>query len=370
MNKALEQPEVPFFWPAGLAVGAIGASAAAAKRNLAFLKEVAKTQIERPRPQWATKHALALELHTLRLLDFSRPAAAETATLILPPYAGHSSTIADFHKGQSLIETLQDNGIGRLFSIDWKSATPQMKDYDIDHYLAELNVVVDDLGGAVKLVGLCQGGWLAAMYAARYPAKVRALLVGGSPIDTAGGDGMLEQSVKILPMSFYETLVRIGGGLLKGAFMLRGFKNMHPDQQYFKKFADLYENIDDPEYVHRFEDFERWYESTVDLPGRWYLQVIHELFKENRFYRGEFVGLGRKLSLRAIVCPVYLLAGEADDITPPEQVFNAAKHLGTDKASIVKTLVAGGHIGLFMSHRTLREQWPRIAQWLSAAAAA
>jgi poly(3-hydroxyalkanoate) synthetase len=170
-------------------------------------------------------------------------------------------------------------------------------------------------------------------------------------------------------MAFYEQLVRIGGGLLKGAFMLRGFKNMHPDQHYFAKFAELYENIDNPDYVHRFEDFERWYQSTVDLPGRWYLQVIRELFKDNRFYRGEFVGLGRTLSLGAIVCPVYLLAGEKDDITPPEQVFNTAAKLGTDPASVVQSLVPGGHIGLFMSRRTLREQWPGVARWLASAPA-
>jgi hypothetical protein len=43
--------------------------------------------------------------------------------------------------------------------MDWKSATPGMKDYDIDTYLAEINVVVDDLRTPVYLVGLCQGGW-------------------------------------------------------------------------------------------------------------------------------------------------------------------------------------------------------------------
>ena len=47
-----------------------------------------------------------------------------------------------------------------------------MKDYDIDNYLAEINVCVDDLGGRVNLVGLCQGGWMSAMYAARFPDKV------------------------------------------------------------------------------------------------------------------------------------------------------------------------------------------------------
>ncbi|MFD2837258.1 hypothetical protein ACFS3C_13800 [Azotobacter vinelandii] len=88
--------------------------------------------------------------------------------------------------------------------------------------------------------------------------------------------------------------------------------------------------------------------NPIDLPGRWYLQVIGQLFKENRLARGEFAGLGRRLDLRDITCPLYLLAGEGDDITSPEQVFNAANLVGTPQERIVRQLVPGGHIGLFM----------------------
>jgi len=30
----------------------------------------------------------------------------------------------------------------------------------------------------------------------------------------------------------------------------------------------------------------------------------------------------------------------------------------------VKTLAPGGHIGLFMGTKTLRECWPKIAAWI------
>jgi poly(3-hydroxyalkanoate) synthetase len=64
--------------------------------------------------------------------------------------------------------------------------------------------------------------------------------------------------------------------------------------------------------------------------------VITQLFKENWLAKGEFVGLGRKLSLRNITCPACLLAGAADDITTPEQILNAAKYLGTPTDRIVQ----------------------------------
>jgi poly(3-hydroxybutyrate) depolymerase len=140
---------------------------------------------------------------------------------------------------------------------------------------------------------------------------------------------------------------------------------MHPAKQYFEKFLELYERIDDPSYVGRFEHFERWYEYTSDLPGSWYLQVIQQIFKENRFAQGSFVGLGHRLNLRDIVCPVYLLAGASDDITPAEQVFGAEPLLGTPPSQIHKETAQGGHIGLFMGHQVLRENWTRIARWLA-----
>ncbi len=66
-----------------------------------------------------------------------------------------------------------------------------------------------------------------------------------------------------------------------------------------------------------------------------------------------------------MTCPVYLLAGESDDITPKEQVFDAVKYLGTPKEAIQKALVPGGHIGLFMGRRTLADNWPVIARWIA-----
>ena len=55
----------------------------------------------------------------------------------------------------------------------------------IDLQFAALNVVVDELGPPVDLIGLCQGGWLSLRYAARFPNKVRRLVLVGAPIDMA-----------------------------------------------------------------------------------------------------------------------------------------------------------------------------------------
>lgn len=333
--------------------------------NLKFVVE-AQTVNAPPLPEWATPNQIRLDLDTMRLREFDPGTSAgqRVPVLVDAPYAGHASTIADHAPGQSLVQVLRAGGLERVCATDWKSATPEMKGYDIDKYLAELNAAVDDLGGVVHLVGLCQGGWMSAMLAARFPHKVASLVLAGSPIDTDAGHGPIRQMAHRLPMSFYEKLVAAGGGRMLGQAMLAGWKDMHPQKQYVDKYLDLYAHIEDQAWVERSERFERWYENPIDLPGRYYLQAVEGLFKGNRLAKGEFVALGRRLDLKAITVPAYLLAGAADDITTREQVFAAESLIGTAADRIEKMLVPGGHIGLFMGRKTLADAWPAIARWI------
>lgn len=354
---------VPAFWPMAMAASMMEEGVELYAKNLKFVEEEIRIH-EHLRPKLATPNKVRLDLRTMVLRDYGKPGGIPT--LVDAPHAGHTAMIADYHKGQSLIETLLANGVGHVGLTDWKTATDDMKDLEIDNYLAEVVIAIDDLGGRVNLVGLCQGGWAAAMVAARFPDKVNSLVLAGAPIDTDAGNLPVKTMAHESPVSFYEELVALGGGLMRGKYMLQGWKNMHPEQHYIEDHVDLYEHIDDPAYLAKRETFESWYENPIDLPGRWYLQVITRLFKENQLAKGEFVLLGRKINLHDIACPAYLLAGANDDITAPEQVLGAARYLGTPQDRIMQKTVPGGHIGLFMGARTLKEHWPQIARWIAA----
>ncbi len=168
-HPARTENSVPLFWPLEFAAAVARGEINLFGRGLDTLAEAEKLSYGLE-PKFATRNTVVIELHTMRLRDFSHNAKpGEVPTLIDAPYAGHTAVIADFHSEQSLVETLLSNGLSRVLVTDWKSATDAMKDYDIDNYLAEINVAVDELGGRVNLVGLCQGGWMSTMYAARYP---------------------------------------------------------------------------------------------------------------------------------------------------------------------------------------------------------
>jgi poly(3-hydroxybutyrate) depolymerase len=40
--------------------------------------------------------------------------------------------------------------------------------------------------------------------------------------------------------------------------------------------------------------------------------------------------------------------------------------VGTPREAIEKAMAPGGHIGLFMSSRTLQTNWPQVGKWMLA----
>ena len=143
----------------------------------------------------------------------------------------------------------------------WKSATAEMRDYGIDAYLSDLNVAIDDLGGRASLVGLCQGGWLAAAYAARFPGKVARLVLAGAPIDPYAAELRITQALAAVPPAAVESLVAMTGGRISGALSLALWSQRMEDE--YSAEAAL-QCAGDSALNQRFD---AWNARTVDLPA-------------------------------------------------------------------------------------------------------
>ena len=307
---------------------------------------------------------VVLQLPSMRLREFSRATTSQPPVLVCAPYALHGALIADFAPGHSLVEALQKDGVNRIYVPDWCTATPDMRYLSIDNYLADLNVAIDEIGAPVDLVGLCQGGWLSLVYAARFPGKVRRLVLAGAPVDIST-PSELSKMVAALPHPAFEQMVHQGGGIVSGEHMLR-FWNI-PFSQTDVEAAlqrDLGDGSDEARML--LDRFERWDRATLDLPGTYYLEVTDQVFRQNLIARGGFVALGRKIDLAEVRVPVFLLAGEDDIVVPRDQAFATARLLGTPPAWLKRACEPCGHLSLFMGRNALSHSWRRIARWLQA----
>jgi poly(3-hydroxybutyrate) depolymerase len=338
------------------------------------------TMLARRRPTWASPHRIVREWPLARLRDFSptepddvvTPAGAAAAVpdsavpvLVLPPQAGHDSCIVDYAPGQSQVATALRAGCRQVFSMDWVGATAATKDCGIDDYLTLLREAVTDLGGRVHLVGDCQGGWLAVIYAAVHPETVASLTIAGAPVDYHSGEPLIHDWLQVVSpggdMSFYRAAVAANGGVLPGDFLLTGFKMIQPEAEVERRLG-LLAHLDEPAYVARFEQFDTWFEHTQPIPGAFYLWIVEHLFMNNELVHGDLVvgapdGGTQRVDLGRIDCPLFLLAGSGDHITPPAQVFALADFASTPADQVTRLTTGGGHLGLFMGHDALDNYW-------------
>ena len=319
-----------------------------------------RTVSDRREPTWSLPNTVVASSPITRLRDFSPPgAAAAVPTLILPPQAGHHSCIVDYSERQSQVAVALEAGCDRLFVVEWLEATAETAGSSIVEYVDSVRDAIAHIGAPVHLIGDCQGGWLAAIVAALDPDSVASLTIGAAPIDFHAGEGPLLDSIALaagLQGAPYRALVKAGGGVLRGEVMVAGFIGLAPEEEG-RKQLDLLLSIHDAEYVRRYADFEDWFKHTQDIAGAFYLWIVEHLFEGNELAHGNLQVGERTVDLRQIRCPVTVLAGSRDHITPPEQAFALAGLVGTPPDQVHCELVDGGHLGLFMGRAALRDHW-------------
>ncbi|MGE5636225.1 MAG: alpha/beta fold hydrolase [Nocardioidaceae bacterium] len=319
---------------------------------------------ERRRPRWAHPNRVVLETPVARLRDFSdRGARGVVPTLVVPPQAGHDSCIVDYSPRQSQLQVLKAAGLRRLWSLDWVGAGRKTRDASIEDYLEAIDRSVERIGaGRLNLVGDCQGGWLATVWAALHPERINTLTIAGAPIDFHAGEPVIHDYVEALTpidLAFYRAMVALGGGVMKGDWMVGGFITIRPESEIEKQIG-LLANLDDDQHVERYRTFEDWFKYAQDIPGAFYLWIVEHLFLHNRLARGTLEIGGQHVDLGRIDAPVLLLAGAKDHITPADQVYALAEHVSTPKRRVRTRMTSGGHLGLFMGGEALREHWPPL----------
>jgi poly(3-hydroxyalkanoate) synthetase len=317
-------------------------------------------------PTWSTPNRIVSSSEIMALRDFSEGDTTDVVpSLILPPQAGHHSCIVDYSPAQSQVLTARAAGLTSLYVLEWLGATEATKDTSIGDYLETVREAIEHIGRPVNLIGDCQGGWLATLYAALHPGDVATLTIGGAPIDFHAGGGAIAQAVKASGMEPYRLAVELGGGLLRGELLLGGFIAMQP-QTEVSKHLELMLHLDDDDFVKRYSEFQDWFSFTQDLPGPMYLWAVEHLFLGNELVAGTLEIDGRPVRLGSITCPVNLLGGVEDHITPPDQVFALADHVGTPPDEVKQLLTKGGHLGLFMGRAALTNAWLPLLRGVAA----
>ena len=287
-------------------------------------------------------------------------------TLVLPPQAGHDSCIVDYSpRAEPDAHDRRVRADGARTRSTGSPPRARPRDASIEDYLDVVDRAVEHCGGRVNLIGDCQGGWLATIYAALRPERVNTLTIAGAPIDFHAGEPVIHEVLRWLAPGRRSALLRgagrAGGGVLKGRHMLSGFILIQPGAEISRQL-ELLCHLERPPARRALPRVRGLVQAHPGHPGRVLPVDRPAPVPRQRADRRRARGRGaRRSSSTRLDMPLYLLAGATDHITPPGPGVRA-RRLCLDAAPSRwgARLSSGGHLGLFMGHEALAEHWPPL----------
>jgi polyhydroxyalkanoate synthase len=285
--------------------------------------------------------------------------------LLVPPLMV-KPFIFDLYPGRSMVEFLLKRGF-RVYLVDFGEPD------DADAYVTLDNYVVDWMPAActavkesaeareLSLLGYCMGGLFALSHvAANHDRSVRNIVSIGAPVDAAKM-GLFAWMAQLAGPQTEFLVRRIGnvpGGLSSTVFrLLTPMKNV-------TRYADLFMNMWNHEYVNGFDAMNQWVSQFIDYPQTAFLQFQRDFVRHNKLVKGQMAFRGNVADLRRVQAALLVFAGRSDQIAPVAAVRAVLDAVGSNDKGFA--LVPGGHMGIFAGATAPDHVWQPAADWLAA----
>lgn len=322
------------------------------------------------------------------LLHFRRDSVTAAARndqklLIVAPMSGHFATLL---RG-TVKAMLPEHDVYITDWIDARDVPLSQGSFDLDDYTDYLVAMIEHLsqdGQRVAVMAVCQPG-IPALAAASLmamddnPRRPSALVLMGSPIDTARNPKQPNELAQKHPLSWFEAnvVVRVpwpNAGVMRrvypGFLQLSGFLSMNFDRHvdaHMGQFRNLVRGDGESTEAHR--RFYDEYMAVMDLTAEFYLQTIERVFQKRLMATGAYRYRGRLLEPSAMTdIGLMTIEGEKDDITGLGQT-EAAHDLAVNLPEELRgrhVALGVGHYGVFNGSRWRGTIQPRVRDFLAA----
>jgi len=319
-----------------------------------------------------TPFDVVYEEDSLRLLRYRRDTPAAYAEPVLLCYAlVNRPYIVDLQSERSVIRQFLARGFD-IYLIDWGVPSAADRSMSLHDYIDGLmkncvDVVIRKATTPnLHLVGYCMGGTMSAIFAARYPELIKTLTLMTAPIDfSVGGEQSLTQFWSKPEYFDIDSLIDAYGNV-PAEFLHASFQMMKPVQNYFLKYVNFFEKMDDPGFVENYFAMEKWTNDNIPVAGETFREFVKKLYQRNELVKGEFrlnPEDDEPVQLRRITCPLMLLTAKADHLVPPSQTEGIVPYVGSTDVNPLS--IDAGHIGLAVSTKAHKKFWPEATQWLA-----
>lgn len=304
-----------------------------------------------------------------RLWFYPTSASPRTAQPLVMVYAMvNRPTVLDLLPDRSFIDQFLQAG-RCVYLLEW--GEPDFAGYNqgLNHYVggrmdALLQGVRRHSGqDKLALLGICQGGVLSLLYALLKPQNLHALALAVTPIDFQTPGCVLYQRVREVDTSLLKD-----SWCLEGDLLVQLFHSLQPMRNTVAKYLQLAEDCADGERVddkvRLFRAMESWIADCPDQPAALFHEFIRVFYQENQLMNGRLELCGHDLKLAELAVPVLNIYGQRDHIVP--QASSRALSTLVPSCQYDELAVDVGHIGMFVSTRSLRQVPDQLCQWLDA----
>ncbi len=308
----------------------------------------------------------------LTLYHYLSPTSGQSGitTPVLIVYAlVNRPTILDLQTGRSAIAKMLESGLD-VYLVDWGYPDEGDRHLELDDYInGQLHRCIGEICKArcvdsINLLGVCQGGVLALCYSSLHQERVKNLVLMVTPVDFHTKEDLLSQWIHHVDIDLLvDALGNIPGGILSNTFVA-----LKPYQLQIKKYLDLVGSMqkhgDNLEKISFFIAMEEWIFDTPDQAGEAFRRFIKSCYQQNQLIRGELEIGGKCIDLNNLGIPILNVYAEQDHLVPPDASRALKRVIGSSDYEEISA--PGGHIGVFVSHRSLNHIFPAISEWIKA----
>lgn len=294
-------------------------------------------------------------------------AGSGAAPVLLVPAPIKRSYIWDLQPDLSVVRRCQRHGL-RVHMVEWSDCGPGDQWRGLDEYAGRMLVhclrAVAQQTGAVRVpvIGHSLGGTFAAIFAARHPEIVAAVVLLEAPLGFGPDAGAFTRFVSAaggtpdLPDGVPGSLLDVvAGAAAPGEFQL-------------DRWVDLVRSLADPAALASYLRVLRWTMDEFRLPRRLFEDVVESLYREDRFRAGALTVEGRRVGPDSLVVPLLNVVDPASRVVPPRSVLPFHEAAASREKAVLEYHGDSGvllqHVGVLVGRNAHRELWPAVLGWL------
>jgi poly(3-hydroxybutyrate) depolymerase len=303
---------------------------------------------------------------------------SDPVVLVVAPLSGHHSTLL-----RDTVRTLlRDHKVYITDWIDARMVPAAEGTFGLDDYVGYVQDFIRHIGAeSLHVISVCQPTVpvLAAvsLMAARGEATPRSMTMMGGPIDPRRSPTSVNNLATKQPLSWFKgheihtvpsNYPGRGREVYPGFLQHAGFIAMNPSR-HVSSHWDFYQDLvrgdlDDAESHRKFYDE---YNAVLDMPAKFYLDTIAQVFQQFLLPRGLWDVDGERVNPAAITSSALLtIEGELDDISGLGQT-EAAHDLCSSipaKRRVHKVIEGAGHYGIFSGRRWRETVYPQVRDFI------